>query len=213
MGVVYIPEHFREPDLEVIEEFLLRVAIGELVSWNGSTLEAVTLPLLFDKGDSGKDRLVGHLARANVQWQSLSSDREVLVIFRGPDEYITPAWYPTKRAHGKVVPTWNYVSVQIRGIPTLHDDPDWKLDLVTRLTNQHESGSVSPWAVSDAPEVYISDQLRAIIGVEIQITQIDAKWKLSQNQPAQNRAGVIAGLTEKATDRSRRLAEFMQAQL
>ena len=215
MGAMYVPEHFRESDPKLIEDFIRAVGIGELVSWNGSTLEAVTMPLLFEKDADKKDdadngSLVGHLARANAQWRSLSKDREVLVLFRGPNDYITPTWYPTKREHGEVVPTWNYASVQIRGVPIVHDDPEWTLGLVARLTTEHESTNPLPWAVSDAPKEFIATQLRAIVGVEIQITQIDAKWKLSQNQPAQNRAGVIAGLREKGTDRSRDLAEFTE---
>jgi transcriptional regulator len=208
---VYLPDHFRQADLVAVQDFIREVAAAELVTWNGSVLEASTVPLLFELDDRGVGRLIGHLARENPQWRSLSPERDTLVIFRGPDDYISPGWYPTKKEHGRVVPTWNYASVHLTGRPTIHDDDAWKLDLVTRLTRQHEASCDAPWAVSDAPEEFIARQLQAIVGVEIVASRLEAKWKLSQNQPLRNREGVVAGLTEKDTPRSRRLAEFMRS--
>jgi transcriptional regulator len=224
---MYVPEHFRESESAKVEQFLRDIAIAELVSWNGSTIDASTLPLTYEKCDSdthhsgtsnsetigsSNGRLVGHFARSNPQWRCLSPDTEVLAIFRGSNGYISPSWYPTKTETGRVVPTWNYVSVQVRGTPIIHDDDAWKLDLVTRLTEQHEEGRVKSWTVSDAPQDFIEKQLRAIVGIEIAISRLDAKWKLSQNQPERNREGAIVGLLEEDTTRSRDLAEFMRNQ-
>lgn len=208
---MYVPEYFRESDLESIEWFLHDVALAELVSWNGTDIEASTVPLIFERVGSESARLVGHLARANPQWKSLGGDTEVLVIFRGPDDYISPASYPTKKENGRVVPTWNYAAVHLHGTATVHDDDDWKFSLVSRLTDLHESARTLPWAVTDAPSDYVANQLRAIVGIEIVITSLDAKWKLSQNQPEKNRIGVIEELEHKGTARSLGLARFMQS--
>ncbi|HEY0936752.1 MAG TPA: FMN-binding negative transcriptional regulator [Trebonia sp.] len=140
--------------------------------------------------------LHGHLARNNPQWK-LGSAGEALVIVRGPDAYISPGWYAAKAEHGRVVPTWNYVTAQVYGRLVVHDDPAWTEDLVRRLTVKHEAYREYPWSVDDAPRPYIEGQLRAIVGVELEITRIEAKAKLSQNRPAADIDGVTAGLRER----------------
>jgi transcriptional regulator len=148
------------------------------------------LPLLYDRDHS---TLLGHFARNNDHWKR-ADGQQGLVIVRGPDSYISPTWYPSKTEHGRVVPTWNYVTAHVHGPVTIHDDVDWLESLVRRLTDAHEAGGPAPWGVDDAPEKFFRGQLRAIVGVEVRIERIDAKFKLSQNRPAADIDGVVAGL-------------------
>jgi transcriptional regulator len=156
--------------------------------------------------------LLGHLARNNDQWRRPVLG-EALAILRGPDAYVSPSWYATKTEHGRVVPTWNYIVVHAYGELVVHDDPAWVEALVRRLTGQHEAGRPHPWSVDDAPGGYLHGQLRAIVGIELRITRLEAKWKLSQNRSAADVDGVITGLratgqnpTATAMDRTRRTA-------
>jgi transcriptional regulator len=151
---------------------------------------ATMLPFIHD---AERGALLGHVARNNDQWR-LESLGEALVIVRGPDAYITPRWYASKAEHGRVVPTWNYMTAHVYGNLVVHDDPVWTEGLVRRLTSHHEAEVDHPWTVDDAPEQFIAGQLRAIVGVEVEITRIEAKFKLSQNRTAADVAGVIEGL-------------------
>lgn len=168
-----------------------------LVTLGPDGLAASILPVLFDRGpgDGPLGTIRGHLARGNPQWRAFSGDVEALVILDGPDAYITPGWYETKRRTGKDVPTWNYVTVHARGPLVTRDDAAWLEDVVRRLSDRHEAGRTHPWSVDDAPRDYVDAQLRAIVGVEVAITRLDAKRKLSQNRIAEDMAGVVAGLT------------------
>jgi transcriptional regulator len=147
---------------------------------------------LADTGDKGTLR--AHLAKANDQVDALNSAAEALVVFQGPEAYITPSWYASKKEHGRVVPTWNYAVVQVRGTPRVIDDADWLKTQVTALTSGQEDQRSEPWKVTDAPESFINGQIRAIIGVEIPILTIEGKWKVSQNRSAADRRGVYEGL-------------------
>jgi len=206
---MYLPAHFT-PSNEEVQAFLAKVGAADLVTMTDRGLLATMLPLLYEPppaGDSGagdggagnahgsRGRLLGHLARANDQWRETALG-ETLVIARGPDAYVTPTWYATKREHGRVVPTWNYVTVHFYGRLVVHDDPAWVEDLVRRLTDHHERDHAHPWSVDDAPAAYIAGQLRAIVGVEIVVTRLEAKFKLSQNRSAADVDGVVAGLEE-----------------
>jgi transcriptional regulator len=153
-------------------------------------LVATMLPFVHDRS---RNVLLGHLARTNDHWR-LPVIGDALVIMRGPDSYITPAWYASKREHGRVVPTWNYMTAHVYGTMTVYDDPAWVSDVVRRLSEHHEAGRAEPWSVDDAPPKFVSGQLRAIVGVEIAITRIEAKFKLSQNRPDADIDGVISGL-------------------
>lgn len=171
---------------------------------------ATMLPFIYEPAAGAHGALHGHVARNNPQWK-LDSVGEALAIVRGPDAYISPGWYPSKVEHGRVVPTWNYVTAHVYGRFVVHDDPVWTEDLVRRLTTKHEAHLDHPWSVDDAPRAYIEGQLRAIVGVELEITRIEAKAKLSQNRPAADIEGVIAGLRERgeaesadAVERARR---------
>ena len=144
--------------------------------------------------------MVGHLARANAHWRRIVDGSPALAIVTGPDAYVSPSWYATKVEHGKVVPTWNYSVVHLRGSVVVHDDAEWVRALVTRLTDRHESPRDVPWAVSDAPDDYIEKNLRPIVGVEVVVSSVEAKAKLSQNRSDSDRAGVASGLAADGRD-------------
>jgi transcriptional regulator len=186
---VYVPAHFA-PDDEDVQLLLARHRAADLVTAGPDGLEATMLPLLHDR-DQGT--LLGHFARNNDHWKR-ADGQQALVIVRGPDSYISPTWYPSKAEHGRVVPTWNYMTAHVHGRVTIHDDVDWLESLVRRLTDAHEAGNPAPWSVDDAPEKFFRGQLRAIVGVEVRIERIDAKFKLSQNRPAADVDGVVTGL-------------------
>jgi transcriptional regulator len=186
---MYVPSAFAPTD-EAVRELLLRHRAADLVTSSPDGLTATMLPFLYDEE---RNTLRGHLARNNDHWRS-ADGAAGLVIVRGPDAYVSPSWYATKAEHGRVVPTWNYVTAHVHGVVAVHDDPAWVADLVRELTDRHEAGSPAPWSVDDAPPKFFAGQLRAIVGVELAIARIDAKFKLSQNRPAADVDGVIAGL-------------------
>jgi transcriptional regulator len=186
---VYVPAHFAAPD-DALAQLLAAPGAVDLVSTTAEGLTATTLPMLHDR-EAGT--LAGHLARTNTQWRDSVGD--VLVIVRGPDAYVSPAWYASKAEHGRVVPTWDYVLAHVHGELVVHDDVDWLAAHVRRLTESHEAARPEPWAVDDAPERYVAGQLRAIVGVEVRIRRVEAKWKLSQNRPGADIDGVVEGLT------------------
>ena len=196
---MYVPAHFKPDDADV-QAVLEGIQAADLVTSTGEGLLATLLPFLYDRpgsraGIGELGALVGHVARNNKQWK-VPAVGEALVIVRGPDAYISPAWYATKREHGRVVPTWNYVTVHVHGRLVIHDDVVWLEALVRRLTERHESFRDDPWSVDDAPPAYIEGQLRAIVGVEILIDRIEGKWKLSQNRSTADIDGAIAGLDD-----------------
>lgn len=206
---MYLPRSFAEDDPERIAGALRAYPLAQLVTFGEGGLTATPLPLLFVPEDGPQGSLLGHLARANPQWKTADAAVEALAIFSGPDGYVTPSWYATKRETGKVVPTWNYVSIQIRGRISFTEEPDRLLAIVTRLTEVHERPRAAPWAVSDAPADFVAAQLRAIVGLRLEITQIAAKWKMSQNRPEADRAGVRDGLTQEGTAAAEALRAMM----
>ena len=194
---MYIPDHFR-PSATDVADLLANLAAADLVSATAEGLLATMLPLIHEApgssaGAGEHGRLLGHLARNNRQWRTAVIG-EAMVIVRGPDAYISPGWYATKGEHGRVVPTWNYVTAHIHGRLIVHDDPGWVEANVRALTDRHEATRAEPWAVDDAPRPYIEGQLRAIVGIEIAISRIEAKFKLSQNRSVEDVDGAIAGL-------------------
>jgi transcriptional regulator len=195
---MYVPKHFAEDDIAEMHALMRANPLALLVSHGPDGLDANHIPLLLDAtGRYGT--LQGHVARANPLWKPGSVTSEVLVVFQGDESYISPSGYATKVEHGKVVPTWNYVAVHAYGELKVIDDADWILAQVSALTATHEAALPQPWAVTDAPADYIDRMLGAIVGIEITITRLLGKWKVSQNQPAENRASLIAAL-EKAGD-------------
>lgn len=190
---MYQPVAFREERRETLHELIRAHPLGTLVTSGSRGLIANLLPFLLCETD-GKAILRAHMARANDQVEALRAGAETLVIFQGPECYITPSWYESKHEHGRVVPTWNYVVVQVRGTPRVVDDPLWLRAQVEALTASQENQRSEPWAVTDAPEEFVEGQLQAIIGVEIPILSIEGKWKVSQNRSAADREGVCRGL-------------------
>jgi transcriptional regulator len=186
---MYVPAHFAAPD-DALDQLLAAPGAVDLVSSTADGLTATTLPMLHDPVAG---TLTGHLARTNPQWRDTVGD--VLVIVRGPDAYVSPSWYASKAEHGRVVPTWDYVLAHVHGELVVHDDVAWLDQHVRRLTEAHEGARPQPWTVSDAPERFVAGQLRAIVGVEVRIGRVEAKWKLSQNRPGADIDGVLAGLT------------------
>jgi len=186
---MYIPAHFAA-DEQAVDDLLTHHGAADLIIATSEGLLATMLPFIYDRGAR---TLRGHVARNNDQWQRPEIG-EALVIVRGPDAYISPAWYPSKAEHGRVVPTWNYVTAHVYGQFVVHDDSVWVERNVRELTERHEAGREQPWSVDDAPPEFIEGLLRAIVGVELLITRIEAKFKLSQNRPAADVDGVISGL-------------------
>lgn len=172
---------------------------GTLVTCGASGLMANVLPFSLVSGPDG-DVLRAHLAKANQQLTDLREGAPTLVLFQGPHGYISPNWYPTKQEHGKEVPTWNYVVVQVWGTPTVIDDDHWLLEQIDELTRAHESNRAEPWNVTDAPQPFVQAQLKGIVGLELPISRIEGKWKVSQNQPERNQRAVIAALRSEGFD-------------
>ena len=195
MSTVYVPAHFAADD-DTVRELLAHHGAADLVTATPEGLRATFLPFLHDPDAGEHGALLGHVARNNDHWRAAPTG-EALVIVRGPDAYVSPSWYPSKAEHGRVVPTWNYLTAHVYGELVVHDEPAWLEHVVRRLTAKFEAGSADPWSVDDAPPAFVAGQLRAIVGVEVRITRIEAKAKLSQNRPAADRAGVVAGLTER----------------
>lgn len=194
---MYLPPLFREDRIEVQHELIRAYPLGLLVTAGPGGLMANPLPFLVD-GDAGAwGALRAHLARANPQVRELAAVAECLVLFQGPHDYVTPAWYATKRETGKVVPTWNYVTVHAWGRPALIEDPAWLRRQLDDLTLLREGRRPEPWRVDDAPEPFVASQMNGIIGLEIPISRIEGKWKMSQNRSAADRAGVVAGFREQ----------------
>lgn len=175
-----------------VQDLLREHGAGDLVTATGHGLLATMLPFVHDPARGPHGALLGHVARNNEHWRHAPVG-EALVILRGPDAYISPQWYASKREHGRVVPTWNYVTAHVYGELVVHDDAEWLEDLVRRVTEKHEAGRGQPWSVDDAPPRFVAGQLRAIVGVELVISRIEAKAKLSQNRPGADIDGVVEG--------------------
>jgi transcriptional regulator len=193
---MYNPPHFKEDRVPVMHAAIRAVGLATLVTTGPDGLVASHIPLLLDPEPAPYGTLHGHLARGNPQGRQ-EGDSEALAIFLGPDAYITPSYYATKRETGKVVPTWNYVAIHAYGKLAFFDDAERLLALVTRLTRRHEAGRAAPWKVSDAPADYLRGQLKGIIGFAMPIARLEGKWKMSQNRPAEDRAGVADGLARE----------------
>ena len=206
---MYTPRAFALDDLPEIQQLIQHTRLAQLVTVGENGLQASHLPLLLNPDEGPNGTLYGHLARANPQWRELQNGGEALVIFAGADAYISPAFYPAKAEHGKVVPTWNYIAVHAYGTPAVFSDAERLLKVVTALTDRHESGRAQPWRVSDAPADYIDGMLKAIVGFALPIKRLVGKRKLSQNRSAADMAGVRDGLAASADVRDQTLARFI----
>lgn len=188
---MYCPDAFAENRPEVLSSFIRNNPLGLLITVGQDGPTANSVP--FELGDDGKFR--AHLARANPQLAELENGSPVLIVFQGEQSYITPSWYATKQQTGKVVPTWNYLMVQIRGTARLVHDAGWLRNQIEALTGHMEQARQEPWAVTDAPEKFIAAQLRGIVGVEVDATSIAGKWKAGQNRTEADRSGVASALS------------------
>ena len=209
---MYIPAPFREADRTVLEAFIEAHPLGVLVTGSPAAgLYATHLPLMLDREHGASGVLRGHIARANPHHRLAGTTAEALVIFSGDDAYVTPAWYPSKARHGKVVPTWNYIAVHVQGTVRFIDDRDFLMTHLDRLTVRHETGRAHPWAMSDAPETYIEQMVAAVLGVEIEIASLEGKWKLSQNRAEDDIDGVVNGLQASSDAQAHALAAHVAA--
>jgi transcriptional regulator len=197
---VYVPPLFKEDRIDVLHDAIRRTGLATLVTLAADGLIASHVPMLLDPDPAPYGTLIGRLARPNPQARSVVPGVQALAIFQGPDVYITPSWYATKRENGKVVPTWNYVAIHAHGPVEFFDDTERLRDVVTRLTEREEQARADPWAVSDAPAAFIDGMLKGIVGFALPIARLEGKWKMSQNRPAQDRAGVVAGLEQQGRE-------------
>lgn len=204
---MYLPALFREDRIDVLHAFIRSHPLGLLISYGPSGLVANLLPFVLKSGDSERGVLQAHMARANPQWRELD-DQPALVVFRGPDAYVSPSLYASKKETGKVVPTWNYAMVQARGTARVQDRIDWLTPQLTALTTAREATRPQPWSITDAPPDYVEAQKKAIVGVEIEIAGLEGKWKVSQNQPEANRRSVVAAFS--AEESTREMAELVR---
>ena len=209
---MHIPAKFKQDDVEELISVIQQYPFATLVSNSVDGLDAMHLPFLLDRVG---DELVlkGHIAKANPLWKKVDSGADVLVIFNGPNCYISPNHYPTKAQNGKAVPTWNYVVVHVQGKVSYSHDPEWIYKVIDNLTTIHEAGSDTPWSIEDAPAKFIEKMLPAVVGVEIEVASIVGQWKRSQNQPSVNKQGVFDGLTAMSDSNSQGVAAMVRAHL
>jgi transcriptional regulator len=203
---MYLPPQFAETDEDVMRALIAAHPLGLLISSSETGVQANPVPFLVS-GENGATRLSAHLSRANPQWRHVQDGASVLVVFQGDDTYVTPSWYQSKAEHGKVVPTWNYAMVQARGTASVEESPEWLGSQVGDLTDRHEADRDTPWKVGDAPEKFVQAQLRGIVGIDIAVSELTGKWKVSQNRPEADRHGVHAGLTQ---DGAAEMAELVR---
>jgi transcriptional regulator len=208
---MYIPKHFDEPRIEVMHDLIRARPLATLVTLSASGLNANHIPLLLSTEPAPFGILRGHVARSNPMWSDLAKDVEVLAIFHGPDAYITPSWYASKQETGKVVPTWNYAVVHAYGRLRVIDDASWLRSQLEALTAHNEAVFPDAWAVSDAPYEYTEKLIEAIVGIEITVTKLSGKWKVSQNQPERNQASVISGLRECGNSGAASMAALIES--
>ncbi len=207
---MYVPKHFEETDRNKIAALIEQHPLATLVLTSADNLMVNHIPFYFDGGFGVLGRLLGHVPRANPLSATVGPTQS-LAIFHGVSSYITPNWYPTKNESGRVVPTWNYQVVHVYGRLSIVDDRDWVCSQITALTDHNEKNFVQPWKMTDAPEAYTNGLIKMLVGIEIEITELDAKSKVSQNQSEANRAGVIKGLSNSHRTSDREMAEIIRS--
>lgn len=207
---MHVPPAFAIDDAGAVLDLVDAVGVAQLVTLGDGRLDVTLVPVVVDRRSDGLGTVRAHLARANPQWRTADLDTEVLLVVSGPDAYVSPSWYPSKQQHGKVVPTWDYVTVHLRGRLRIHDDPAWVRGVVSDLTERHEAGRVDPWAVEDAPPEFVEAMLRGVVGVEVELTAVEGKAKLSQNRSPADVAGVVAGLDATGEPRAVAVADAIR---
>ena len=207
---MYVPKLLEETDPDVLHGLIRTHPLGMWVTEANGELVANHIPFLLDADRGRHGTLVAHVARANPVWESFSTTVQSLVVFRGAETYITPSWYPSKQAHGRAVPTWNYAVVHASGMPKAITDRDWLLSFVSRLTDAQEASRAHPWKVADAPAEYIDRLLANIVGIEIPIERIVGKWKANQTSPPADKLGVIEGLLDRGDAQAQEMASLVR---
>lgn len=207
---MYVPRFNALDDVVAIDALIRAVGAGDLVTADRDGVPYATrLPLVWLREEQ---RVVAHMAIANPHWRTLVEGAPALVVVAGPQAYVSPSWYAAKAEHGRVVPTWNYSRVELRGTVHVYRDAAWVRDAVTRLTDLHESARAEPWGVADAPDAYVEGQLRGIVGIEVRVDSVEGKAKLSQNRSDADRRGVVAGLRAEDGSEAHAVADAMSAQ-
>jgi transcriptional regulator len=207
---VYTPKAFEVTDLPQLQAVMKQSELATLVTMTSQGLVATHLPLLLDETKGEYGTLSGHVSRANLQWRETDTSADALIIFLGPDTYVSPNWYPAKKETGRVVPTWNYAAIHAYGRLTFYEDAEWLRNMVTELTKRHEASFPAPWQVTDAPALYIDSQLKAIVGFEFRILRLEGKQKFNQNRSLEDRQGVIEGLRALDNPRKTEVADLME---
>jgi transcriptional regulator len=210
---MYVPKHFEETRLDVLHQLIRARPLATVVTLSAGGINANHIPLHLSQGQGRFGALWGHVARSNPMWGDRVQDVEALAIFQGPGAYVSPSWYPTKREHGRVVPTWNYAVVHAYGALRVVDDPVWLRGQLEALVSRHEASSTAPWSISDAPPEFIERMVESIVGFEIVISRLIGKWKVSQNQPPENRAAVVDGLKQRGDASALEMAELVRQAL
>lgn len=195
---MYVPKHFAQADVAVMHALMREYPLAAVVVHTSDGLEANHVPLVLHEAPDGFGTLRGHVARANPLAAALAAGARAIAIFTGPDAYVTPSWYDSKREHGRVVPTWNYAVVHAHGTLRAMEDPAWLLAHLESLTDTHEGSREAPWRVSDAPADYVAGLTKAIVGFEMPIERLEGKWKVSQNRSNADREGVANGLAAES---------------
>jgi len=209
---MHIPRQFKQNDESQLIALMREYPFATLITQSEKAIEATHLPVILAKVE-GQYRIQGHIAKANKIWKSVKEGAEILLIFNGPNCYVSPNYYPTKKISGKAVPTWNYVVVHVKGSISFIDDEKWIYNMIDTLTNLHESNQELPWSLTDAPDIYIKSMLSAIVGIEISIDAIEGQWKLSQNQPHVNQLGVVEALSAKGDAHERDISKLITEQI
>lgn len=207
---MYIPNHFSAPDTAALHALIRAYPLATLVSMSEDGFNANHIPLRLDVTTGSQGTLAGHIARANPLWKDIARNNQMLAIFHGPDVYVTPSWYPGKAQTQRAVPTWNYVAVHAHGIVTMIEDRQWLRTHLSLLTADHEAQFKQPWRLEDAPADFIERLMTAVVGIEMKITHLTGKWKVSQNQSVENQAGVIQGLRESHITEQCAMATIME---
>ncbi|MEJ6004458.1 FMN-binding negative transcriptional regulator [Paucibacter sp. AS339] len=210
---MYIPPCNAEQDLATLHDLIAKHPLGTWITLATEGLTANHIPFLIDRARGPHGTLRAHVARANPVWRELSGEQESMVVFQGPQSYITPSWYPTRLNSGAVVPTWNYAVVQAKGIAQVQHDPAWILQMISDLTDQQESTRALPWKVSDAPAAFIERLAQAIVGIEIPLDSLSGKWKLSQDEAHADRLGTVAGLAASMDVNSQTLSHMVNERI
>ena len=209
---MHIPTKFEQNDFSQLEGLIREYPFATLITLSASGIDANHLPVIFNEV-GGRKIIQAHIAKVNPLWKDVSDKSEVMLIFNGPNCYISPNHYPTKKETGKAVPTWNYIVVHVRGVMSYRWDETWLKEMIDNLTFQHEASQETPWSTSDAPQSYIKKMLPGIVGLEIEVTSMTSQWKLSQNQPEKNKLGVINGLSSEKESQYQKIATLVKEQM